>query len=524
MDRDRRWDRTEVAYRTMAEAAGPRVERASDHLERSYEDGVTDEFVTPVVIDPQGAISPEDGIVTFNYRADRARQLVAALTDPAFPHFERTGGAFADLVAMTRYEDDFPHPVLFPPRRLDHVLGGVLAARGKTQLRVAETEKYAHVTYFFNGGVEAPLPGEDRDLIPSPQVATYDLQPEMSAREVTDALIARLEERAHDFVLVNYANADMVGHTGDLRAAVRSVEVVDACVGRLLERIVALGGVALVTRRPWQRRKDARRRRSAAHRAHDLSGGVLPGLPAGTTGGAGGRNAGRCGADGTRADGTAAAPGDDGTVAAPSPRSCGTRQVTALRIPGASLAGAFVRVVDRANARLGRVVSWLVFAMVLVGAYNAAARYLGRFIGVNLSSNLYLELQWYLFSLVFLLGGAYALRENAHVRVDVLYGRLGRRARATIDCIGVLLLLAPFCIFILWVSWPSVRNSWVVREGSPDPGGLPRYPLKAIILVAFVLLLVQACSELLKKLRLRGRGSPNTGGQDRAVDRAEAGL
>lgn len=247
MDRDRRWDRTEVAYRAMAEAAGPRVERASDHLERSYEDGVTDEFVAPVVIDPRGAISPDDGIVTFNYRADRARQLVAALTDPAFPHFERAGGAFADLVAMTRYEDDFPHPVLFPPRKLDHVLGAVLAARGRTQLRVAETEKYAHVTYFFNGGVEAPLPGEDRDLIPSPQVATYDLQPEMSAREVTDALLARLDERAHDFVLVNYANADMVGHTGDLRAAVRSVEVVDACVGRLLERIDALGGVALVT-------------------------------------------------------------------------------------------------------------------------------------------------------------------------------------------------------------------------------------------------------------------------------------
>ena len=195
-----------------------------------------------------------------------------------------------------------------------------------------------------------------------------------------------------------------------------------------------------------------------------------------------------------------------------------------MRIPGASLAAAFVRVVDRANARLGRVVSWLVFAMVLLGAYNAAARYLGRFIGVNLSSNLYLELQWYLFSLVFLLGGAYALRENAHVRVDVLYGRLGRRARAMIDSIGVLLLLAPFCIFVLWVSWPSVRNSWVVREGSPDPGGLPRYPLKAVILVAFALLLVQALSELLKKLRLRERGSPNTGGQDRAVDRAEAGL
>ena len=176
-----------------------------------------------------------------------------------------------------------------------------------------------------------------------------------------------------------------------------------------------------------------------------------------------------------------------------------------MNAPPGSIAADLAWAIDRATSAIGRVVSWLVPAMVLIGAYNAVARYLGRFLGVNLSSNLYLELQWYLFSLIFLVGGAYALRENAHVRVDVLYGRLGRRARAAIDCAGTLLLLAPFCIFILWVSWPSVRNSWVVREGSPDPGGLPRYPLKAVILVAFALLLVQALSELLKNLRPLGK-------------------
>ena len=165
----------------------------------------------------------------------------------------------------------------------------------------------------------------------------------------------------------------------------------------------------------------------------------------------------------------------------------------------------FTRVVDRFTGRLGRLISWLTLAMILIGAYNAIARYLGRFIGVNLSSNLYLELQWYLFSLIFLLGAGFALKQNAHVRVDVLYGRLRRRARARIDVIGSVLMLIPFCIFVLWVSWPSIRNSWLVREGSPDPGGLPRYPLKAVIIVAFVLLLVQGISELVKDLRvLRG--------------------
>ena len=270
MDRDRRWPRTERAYRVIAEGAGPRVARASDHVARCYEEGTTDEFVPPVVVasarggdarngeqdaneadatvpaDGPG-IRPRDGILFFNYRADRARQLTAALADPSFPHFPRPLGAFPNLVAMTRYEDDFRHPVLFPPRTLDRVLGQVLADAGRAQLRMAETEKYAHVTYFFNGGVEEPFAGEERHLVPSASVATYDLKPEMSALELTDAAIRHLDEGRHDFVLLNYANADMVGHTGSIPATVAAVETVDACVGRLLERVAAAGGTALVT-------------------------------------------------------------------------------------------------------------------------------------------------------------------------------------------------------------------------------------------------------------------------------------
>ncbi|MDE2874765.1 MAG: TRAP transporter small permease subunit [Gemmatimonadota bacterium] len=165
----------------------------------------------------------------------------------------------------------------------------------------------------------------------------------------------------------------------------------------------------------------------------------------------------------------------------------------------------FSRFVDGMTGRLGRFISWLTLCMVLIGAYNAIARYLGRFIHASLSSNLYLELQWYLFSLIFLLGAAYALKEDAHVRVDVLYGRLRRKAKAKINVIGSVLMLIPFCVFVLWVSWPSIRNSWIVREGSPDPGGLPRYPLKAVIIVAFALLVLQGISQLLKDVAvLRG--------------------
>ncbi len=166
----------------------------------------------------------------------------------------------------------------------------------------------------------------------------------------------------------------------------------------------------------------------------------------------------------------------------------------------------FNRIVDRVTSSLGRFISWMALLMVLIGAYNAIARYLGRFIGVNLSSNLYLELQWYLFSLIFLLGAGFALKEDAHVRVDVLYGRLRTRAKSWINVVGSVLMLIPFCVFVLWVSWPSIRNSWAVREASPDPGGLPRYPLKAVIIVAFVLLLAQGVAELLRDLRTLRQG------------------
>ncbi|MCY3613162.1 MAG: 2,3-bisphosphoglycerate-independent phosphoglycerate mutase [Gemmatimonadetes bacterium] len=246
MDRDRRWPRTERAYRAIVEGSGPRAERASEYVARCYEEGTTDEFLPPVVIGGVG-IRPEDGILFFNFRADRARQLTAALTEAGFPHFDRPRGTFANFVAMTRYEDEFPHPVLFPPSTLDSVLGEVLAKAGRTQLRMAETEKYPHVTYFFNGGIEEPFSGEDRHLISSPKVATYDLKPEMSAFELTEALLAHIGERRHDFILVNYANADMVGHTGSIPAAVKAVETVDACVGRVLEAVAEAGGTALVT-------------------------------------------------------------------------------------------------------------------------------------------------------------------------------------------------------------------------------------------------------------------------------------
>lgn len=169
--------------------------------------------------------------------------------------------------------------------------------------------------------------------------------------------------------------------------------------------------------------------------------------------------------------------------------------------------------IDRLTGRIGVAVSWLALVMVLIGAFNAVARYLGRYIGINLSSNVYLELQWYLFSMLFLLGAAWVLREDAHVRVDVLYGRVSARTRSLINIIGTLLLLMPFCGFVLWVSVPVIRSSWIIREGSPDPGGLPRYPLKALIIVCFALLMLQAVSELIKEVhRFRHSDADGTGG------------
>ena len=247
MDRDRRWQRTERAYRAIVEGDGPCEDDAAGYVARCYANGTTDEFLSPAAIGKPSGVHPTDGILFFNFRADRARQLTAALTDPAFPHFPRPRGIFRTFVAMTRYGDDFPHPVLFPPRPIHNTLGEVLARGGRTQLRTAETEKYPHVTYFFNGGVEEPFAGEDRRLIPSPKVATYDLMPEMSALDLTDALLAHLARGRYDFVLVNYANADMVGHTGSIPAAIAAVHTVDTCVGRVLDRIGELGGTALVT-------------------------------------------------------------------------------------------------------------------------------------------------------------------------------------------------------------------------------------------------------------------------------------
>ena len=183
----------------------------------------------------------------------------------------------------------------------------------------------------------------------------------------------------------------------------------------------------------------------------------------------------------------------------------------------------FSRIVDGATGRLGRFIAWLTLCMVVIGAYNAVARYLGRFIHASLSSNLYLELQWYLFSLIFLLGAAYALKEDAHVRVDVVYGRLGRRRKAWINVIGSVLMLIPFCVFTLWVSWPSIRNSWIVREGSPDPSGLPRYPIKAVIIVAFVLLVLQGISQLVKDVAVL-RGPDDDMGEDGEAPDADIGA
>lgn len=247
MDRDKRWDRAERAYRAIVLGQGEAAQDPVSAVSASYEAGVTDEFIRPIVIDGYEGLQPGDGAIFFNFRADRTRQLTAALIAPDFPHFARTPMPGDRLVTMTQYEDDPTNPVAFPPQHLKNILADVLAGAGCSQLRIAETEKYAHVTYFFNGGREEPVHGEHRCLIPSPKVATYDLQPEMSAFEVTEKLIRQFEEHRHDFVLVNYANPDMVGHTADIPATVKAVEVVDKCVDQVLAAVRQSGGSALVT-------------------------------------------------------------------------------------------------------------------------------------------------------------------------------------------------------------------------------------------------------------------------------------
>ena len=244
MDRDKRWERLAKAYATVAQGEGPKAASATAGIEASYEAGVTDEFVVPFTIEGvDGRISAGDGVIFANFRPDRAREITRAIIDEEFPYFERPASARpVHFACMAQYDVTIAAPVAYPPESIDDTLGQVLAQRGLRQLRIAETEKYAHVTFFFNGGVEEPNQNEERILIPSPKVATYDLQPEMSAEEVTQALLAELDKDKFDVVILNFANPDMVGHTGVLEAAIKAMEKVDNCVGRVVERVLALDG------------------------------------------------------------------------------------------------------------------------------------------------------------------------------------------------------------------------------------------------------------------------------------------
>lgn len=249
MDRDNRWERVEKAYAAMVYGEGVQAASAVQAVADSYAAEVTDEFVVPTVVDKSGMIGANDSVVFFNFRPDRAREITRTFVDPDFTGFERKKGFFPlTYVCMTQYDATMPNvQVAFKPQSLANTFGEYISEHGLTQLRIAETEKYAHVTFFFNGGVEKQYPDEDRILVKSPKVATYDLQPEMSAYEVTDKLLAAIAEDRYDVIILNYANCDMVGHTGIFDAAKAAVEAVDKCVGRVTDAILAKGGVALIT-------------------------------------------------------------------------------------------------------------------------------------------------------------------------------------------------------------------------------------------------------------------------------------
>lgn len=251
MDRDKRWERVETAYNAIVKGEGPKSESAIECVQASYDSGVNDEFIIPTVmtknLEPVGKIEKDDSVVFFNFRPDRAREITRSIVDVDFEGFKR------DLVptrfvCMTTYDVTIEGvDVAFGPEKIVNTLGEYLAKNGKKQLRAAETEKYAHVTFFFNGGIEEPNEGEDRLLIPSPKVATYDLQPEMSAYELLDKLLAAIDEDKYDFIAVNFANPDMVGHTGSMEATAKAIKTVDECVGRLFDKVLGLGGSGIIT-------------------------------------------------------------------------------------------------------------------------------------------------------------------------------------------------------------------------------------------------------------------------------------
>jgi 2,3-bisphosphoglycerate-independent phosphoglycerate mutase len=248
MDRDKRWARVEIAYNALVNATGTLRSDPVAALEESYADGITDEFLKPIIIEPQGRVQRGDTVIFVNFRPDRARELTRAFADPAFDGFTHRYFPL-NFVCMTQYDDTMPNvSVAFPPIAPKNTFGEVVSKLGMRQLRIAETEKYAHVTFFFNGGVEEPFPGEERVLIPSPTTyPTYDLIPEMSAYEVCDALCERIRGGEYDAVICNFANCDMVGHTGSIAAAIKAVETVDDCVGRVIAAVQSVSGNLLIT-------------------------------------------------------------------------------------------------------------------------------------------------------------------------------------------------------------------------------------------------------------------------------------
>ena len=274
MDRDRRWERTAEAYAALVEAKGQHAPDPLGAVEQSYAAGVSDEFVAPTAIGDYAGMKDGDGVLMANFRTDRVRQILSALLDPDFGGFERPRVVrFAAALGMVEYSTELNGLIeaLFEPLDLPRTLGEVVAEAGLRQLRIAETEKYAHVTFFLNGGREAEFPGEERIMVPSPKVATYDLEPEMSAYEVTDRLVAAIESGRFDLVVVNYANGDMVGHTGKLDAAITAVETVDTCLGRLSGAVTAAGGALLITADHGNAEQMENPETGQAHTAHTMN-------------------------------------------------------------------------------------------------------------------------------------------------------------------------------------------------------------------------------------------------------------
>jgi len=251
MDRDNRWDRVEKAYDAMTKGKGIEAKNATIALEKAYQRGETDEFVSPTVIlrneKPVSSISDNDAIIFFNFRSDRAREITRAFIDDNFNGFIRKSPPDTHFVCLTQYDETFDVTVAFPPERIKNILAEVLSRNHLRQLRIAETEKYAHVTFFFNGGVELPVPGEERILIPSPKVATYDLQPEMSAFQVTDRAVKAVSSGKYEVIVLNYANCDMVGHTGIFDAAIKAMETIDMCIANVYDIVIQAGGQLIIT-------------------------------------------------------------------------------------------------------------------------------------------------------------------------------------------------------------------------------------------------------------------------------------